>query len=148
MSARKRRHYISMLKSSDGVLHWNHDDKQQILQNYYENLLGKKVRRTWNLQWPNIQLTQLPQLPGLELDRPFSEIEIEQAIRSLPNEKASGPDGFTNDFYKACWQIIKVDVFNAFHAFHMQHCGTLESLNCAQVVLIPKVEVATEPKDF
>jgi hypothetical protein len=148
MSARKRRHYIPMLKSSDGGLHWNHDAKQQILQDYYENLLGKKVRRTLSLQWPSLQMTQLQQLPGMELDRPFSESELEQAIKNLPNEKAPGPDGFTNDFYKACWQIIKVDVLNAFHAFHMQHYGTLECLNSAQVVLIPKVEVATEPKDF
>jgi hypothetical protein len=69
-------------------------------------------------------------------------------VRSLPNEKAPGPDVFTNDFYKSCWQIIKAEVLNAFHAFHMQHCGTMENLNHAQVVLIPKVEVATEPKDF
>jgi hypothetical protein len=148
MSARKRRHYIPMLKSSDGGLHWNHDAKQQIQQDYYENLLGRKVRRTLSLQWPSLQMTQLQQLPGMELDRPFSESELEQAIKNLPNEKAPGPDGFTNDFYKACWQIIKVDVLNAFHAFHMQHYGTLECLNSAQVVLIPKVEVATEPKDF
>jgi hypothetical protein len=148
MSARKRRQYIPVLKSSEGALHWNHNDKQQILQNYFQNLLGKKVRRSRNLQWPSLQLATLQQIPGLELDRPFTESEIEHAVRSLPNEKAPGPDGFTNDFYKSCWQIIKAEVLNAFHAFHMQHYGTMENLNRAQVVLIPKVEVATEPKDF
>jgi hypothetical protein len=30
----------------------------------------------------------------------------------------------------------------------MHHCGALEHLNSAQVVLILKVEIANEPKDF
>ena len=59
-----------------------------------------------------------------------------------------GPDGFTSDFYKHCWEIIKPDVLAAFHAFYIHHNGALEHLNRAQVVLIPKKEIATEPKDF
>jgi hypothetical protein len=82
------------------------------------------------------------------LDRPFTHSEIEQAIKELPNEKATGPDGFTNYFYKHCWHIIKDDVLSAFEAVHAHHCGALEQLNGARVVLIPKVEVSTEPKDF
>lgn len=90
----------------------------------------------------------MQQLPGLELDRPLTESEIEHAVKGLPNEKAPGPDGFTNDFYKQCWDIIKIDILMAFNAFHMHHNGALEHLNRAQVVLLPKIEVATEPKDF
>jgi hypothetical protein len=131
MSARKRRQYIPMLKNQTGALLWNHDDKQDILQNYFENLMGKKVHRTRNFRWADLGINTLQQLPGLELDRPFTEAEIEQAVNSLPNEKAPGPDGFTNDFYKACWNIIKHDVISAFHAFYIQHTGALEQLNRA-----------------
>ena len=88
------------------------------------------------------------QLPSLELDRPFTENEIQQAIKDLPSEKALGPDGFTSDFYKHCWEIIKPDVLSAFHAFYIHHNGALEHLNRAQVVLILKTEIATKPKDF
>jgi hypothetical protein len=88
------------------------------------------------------------QLPGIELDRPFTLTEVEQAIKCLPNDKAPRPDGFTNDFYKRCWHIIKVDVMRAFHVFRLHRCGALGQLNSAQVVLIPKTEVASEPKDF
>ena len=42
------------------------------------------------------------QLPSLELDRPFTENEIQQAIKDLPSEKVPGPDDFTSDFYKNC----------------------------------------------
>jgi len=103
-----------MLRDSDGSVVWDHDGKQQIMQSFFENLLGKKVTRTRNLNWPQIQPKTLQQIPGLELDREFTEGEIEQAVQSLPNEKAPGPDGFTNDFYKSCWPIIKHDVLSAF----------------------------------
>lgn len=36
----------------------------------------------------------------------------------------------------------------AFDAFHLHQCVALGQLNSAQVVLIPKTEVASEPKDF
>jgi hypothetical protein len=123
MSARKRRKYIASLKKQDGSLVWNHCEKQQVLHDYFQSLVGKKVNRSRTFNWGNLQLRALQQLPGLELDRPFTHSEIEQAIKELPNEKASGPDGFTNDFYKHCWHIIKDDVLSAFEAVHAHHCG-------------------------
>ena len=93
-------------------------------------------------------MPRLQELPGLELDRPFGENEIELAIKSLPSGKAPEPDDLTSDFYKHFWAIIKPDILSAFHSIHIQHFAYLEQLNRAQVVLIPKVEVATGPKDF
>ena len=127
---------------------WSNNDKQQVLQEYFENLIGKKVKRQHTLQWQHLQINTIQQSTGLELDRPFTKDELDQAVRCLPSEKAPGPDGFTNDFYKNCWDIIKLDILNAFYAFFIQHNGALEHLNTAQVVLIPKTETAIEPKDF
>lgn len=31
---------------------------------------------------------------------------------------------------------------------HVHHCGALEHINGAQLVLLPKADVASEPKDF
>jgi mannosylglycoprotein endo-beta-mannosidase len=44
--------------------------------------------------------------------------------------------------------MIKFDVLSAFHSIHSLHCDYLAQINGAQVILIPKVEVAAEPKDF
>jgi len=89
-------------------------------------------------------MSTIQETPGLELDRPFSENEIEQAIMSLPNDRPPGPDGFTNDFYKHCWEIIKPDIVNAFHSIYIHHCGALQYVNSANLVLIPKEDVADE----
>jgi len=76
MVARKRRQYIPSLKKQDGTLVWAHDDKQRVLQDYFQDLIGKKIHRLQTFQWPQLQLNALGQLPGLELDRPFTENEI------------------------------------------------------------------------
>lgn len=148
MATRRRRQYIPSIRKHDGTYVWTHDEKQAVLQEYFENLMGKKEHRTRSMQWSALHISELQQVPGLELDRLFSEQEIEQAVHNLPKGKAPGLDGFTNDFYGSCWEIIKTDLVNAFNAFYIHHNGSLESLNHGQVVLLPKVQVATEPKDF
>jgi hypothetical protein len=37
---------------------------------------------------------------------PFTNQEIDQVVKSLPSNKALGPDGFNTDFVKKCWPII------------------------------------------
>lgn len=39
-------------------------------------------------------MSRIQEIPGLELDRPFFEEEIQKAVMSLPNDRAPGPDGF------------------------------------------------------
>ena len=34
------------------------------------------------------------------LDRPITSTEIETAIRNLPTNKSTGPEGFTAEFYQ------------------------------------------------
>jgi hypothetical protein len=37
------------------------------------------------------------------LIKPIAEEEINQALQEMPNGKAPCPDGFTTEFFKACW---------------------------------------------
>jgi hypothetical protein len=82
------------------------------------------------------------------MDRPFSETEIENTIKMLPVEKAPGPNGFTGSFYKRCWQTIKGDVLEAMNSFYNLQVGPLVHMNGANIVLIPKLEVSEHAKDF
>ena len=56
----------------------------------------------------------------------------------MPSDKAPGPDGFTGIFFKECWDIIKVDVLEAFHQLHAMNGAEFKFLNSANIVLIPK----------
>jgi hypothetical protein len=148
MNARRRRKYIYSLRRHDGTISWNHQEKEEILHGYFSNLMGMKKPRSRTLNWERLDLPNLEELPGLELDRPFTEGEIELALKNLPSGKAPGPDGFTCEFYRHCWDIIKPDILRAFHSVFVLHCDSLPKVNGAQVILIPKVEVAAHPKDF
>jgi hypothetical protein len=50
MSARKRRKYIASLKRQDVTVAWSHDDKHEVLHEYFMNLMGRKIsrQRTFN----------------------------------------------------------------------------------------------------
>jgi exonuclease III len=59
MAARKRRQYIPTLKRLDGSLVWKHEDKQQVVQAYFQKLIGTKECRGHTIRWDNINITQL-----------------------------------------------------------------------------------------
>eukprot|EP00253_Pinus_taeda_P006425 PITA_06425 len=68
-------------------------------------------------------------------------------MRSMPNDKAPRPDGFTINFYKACWSIVKQDVWEVVEDSR-QLRTILKSLNSTFLALIPKVEEAKTPDKF
>ena len=77
-----------------------------------------------------------------------SDLEVLRTIKQMPADKAPGPDGFTGIFFKATWDIIKVDVMRVIHLFGNLHSDNFHWLNSANVVLIPKKEGAECISDF
>eukprot|EP00253_Pinus_taeda_P012046 PITA_12046 len=81
------------------------------------------------------------------LCREISMEEVEEAVRSVPNDKAPGPDGFTINFYKACWNTVKQELWEVVEDSRCS--GTiLKSINSTFLALIPKVEEAKTPDKF
>uniref|UniRef100_A0A453SUF2 Reverse transcriptase domain-containing protein n=1 Tax=Aegilops tauschii subsp. strangulata TaxID=200361 RepID=A0A453SUF2_AEGTS len=65
----------------------------------------------------------------LDLEAHFSEDEIWRAVKSLPMGKAPGPDGFTSEFLRACWDIIKQDICDAFDKLYTMNGRGFQKLN-------------------
>ena len=63
-------------------------------------------------------------------------------------DKSPGPDGFTSAFLKACWGIIKKDIMEAANAFHCLRLNSLQLINSANIILIPKKDGADTVGDF
>ncbi|CAN0921774.1 Transposon TX1 uncharacterized 149 kDa protein [Linum grandiflorum] len=77
----------------------------------------------------------------------FSEEEIYGVVRSCAGDKAPGPDGFSMEFFKRNWSIVKGDVCTAFQEFF--DCASIpHSMNSSFIVLIPKKDAIDDFKDL
>lgn len=59
-------------------------------------------------------------------------------VRETPSDRAPGPDGFSDAFFKAAWNIVGDDVVRVFHAFWDLDFRSLILLNEAMMVLLHK----------
>lgn len=75
-----------------------------------------------------------------DLEHPFIEEEIWQAVKALPRGKAPGPDGFTSEF--------KADICEVFDKFFSLNGRSLERLTEALVTLLPKKPDAFALSDY
>ena len=57
---------------------------------------------------------------------------------SLGSEKAPGPDGFTDHFFKKAWSIVGEEVCQAVKSF-FQSSSLLKEFNSTIITLVPKV---------
>ena len=79
------------------------------------------------------------------LDRPVTLLEVEEAVKDMANGKAPGHDGFTIEFFKACWDLVKQDVWEVVKDSR-RSSSILKSLNSTFIALIRKEEAACTPK--
>lgn len=141
---RQRRNLVTCIKK-DGELVTGHDDIASVVDDYYDGLFGSAPRRGALLLMDQLGL---PRRDLSHLERRFTEEEVEKVVKSMPQDKASGTDGFTNRFYACCWSIIKVDMMRAMDAFYHGDVRGMQAINKACVTLLPKVDGAEELRDY
>lgn len=77
----------------------------------------------------------------------FSPADVKKAFFSLPKNKSGGPDGYSAEFFTACWSIIGPEVTDAILEF-FRSGKLLKQWNAANLVLIPKKPNASHPSEF
>ncbi|XP_021985789.1 uncharacterized protein LOC110881983 [Helianthus annuus] len=73
--------------------------------------------------------------------------EIKQAMFSISENKAPGPDGYTSAFFKHAWDIVGEEVTNAVLDF-FDNGQLLKQINHAILSLIPKKDTADSVLDY
>lgn len=133
-----------MISLGDTLL-TSHEDKALDLTNCYQDLLASTEATTWNFNASDLYPDD-----NLDLSRlvaPFSEADALHAIKAMNINSVPGPDRFGPAWYVASWSAIKNDIMLFLVAFHS---GTIEldRINRVHIVLPPKCDGATTPKDF
>ena len=141
---RKRKSFIAMLQSNERML-TGHEEKAAEILEFYTNLIGTDDMRERTV---DLDALDMPSFDLEALDNPILEEEVWNTIKSLPSDKAPGPDGFTGRFYKVCWPIIKGDLMAAIHSVWGKNFRNLWMLNSAYITLLPKRPDAEHVKDY
>ena len=121
-----------------------HSDKASILWEAFKERLSTSEFHGMHLNLDELLISS-DQLAFL--DEPFTTVEIDQVVQSLPSDKSLGPDGFNTDFIKKAWPIIKFDFYDLCVAF-LEGNICLQSINGSYITLIHKVDGASRATDF
>ncbi|KAL1205178.1 hypothetical protein V5N11_021347 [Cardamine amara subsp. amara] len=79
-------------------------------------------------------------LDAAYLTRVVTEEEIKDVLFAMPGNKASGPDGYTVEFFKEAWMVLKKNFMVAIQSFFEK--GFLpKCINSTILALIPKKTV-------
>ncbi|GJZ46414.1 RNA-directed DNA polymerase, eukaryota, reverse transcriptase zinc-binding domain protein [Tanacetum coccineum] len=73
--------------------------------------------------------------------------EIKSAIFDIDSNKASGPDGFSSEFFKKAWEVVGKDVCLAVKEFFGSG-KILGEINATLIALIPKINTPSKVSDF
>ncbi|WVZ85281.1 hypothetical protein U9M48_032228 [Paspalum notatum var. saurae] len=129
----------------DGLQVAEHESMEQALFTHFQSVFGSEAHRPHGL---NLSELGYSASDLSSLHTPFIEEEVWAAIKDMPSDRATGPDGFTGAFYKATWHTIKPDVMAALDAFHRGNGCGFGTLNNGLIVLLPKKLGASAPSDF
>lgn len=143
-NGRRRRNFIPMLETDSGQLTLQSDKQAEFLR-HFKSSIGTAPARHRSFNWASLGI---PSVDLSALKGEFSEPEIKATVFNLPSGKAPGPDGFTADFFKSCWDIVKADLIATLNQVFSLRAKRWKFLNQAFITLLPKSADASRVKDF
>jgi len=137
--ARLSQNHISELTSSDGTILKGNDQLKGAAETHFHNLLEEEGACCEEITTKYLSNTPLllSREDNAALLKTFSEDEIIKVIWSMEPDKAQGPDGFSIQFYKTCWDTIKSNLVRMIKGFQSK-AKVGGSINSTFLALIPK----------
>lgn len=149
VNARKAINYIHFPTDDNGVRYENHSEIENHCVDYFSNIMGSDIDHRMFQQDDLNLLFDFRCSPEdrLSFTAEFSTQEIKDVFFSLPRNKTSGPDGYSAEFFTACWQVIGPEVTAAVREF-FRSGQMLRQWNATTLILIPKVNNASSATEF
>lgn len=140
---------ISTLKKPDGESTTFRAEMESLLVDYFSDILAELgLDRDPAISEITAFIPRLITAAQNDLlSRPVSMEELSEGLNSMASDTAPGPDGFTINFFKQFWDMLKEDVLQIVESSRIQG-SMLQAFNATFLTLIPKEEGADSPSLF
>ncbi|KAJ9565877.1 hypothetical protein OSB04_001843 [Centaurea solstitialis] len=123
------------------------DEIKRYVADFFRKKFAKTQTHTPSNKLNMRGLKRLSEDGAISLEERFTEEEVWSAIKECGRNKSPGPDGFTIEFVKKFWNIIKYDLLRFFDWFWEE--GNISGgCNASFLTLIPKSENPFGLNDF
>ncbi|KAJ0479496.1 putative RNA-directed DNA polymerase [Helianthus annuus] len=144
----KMRNACSKIHSIQDVhgTQFNGDSVYGALVSHYSAFLGMEAQVDLlpsNVAFPNV----LDQVAASNMVRQVTREEVKNAIFSIGENKAPGPDGYTLAFFKNSWGIVGDEVTKSIVEF-FDNGKLLQQINHTIIALVPKVPTPNSVVDY
>jgi len=141
---------IKEIKCQDGSIVDTQEEIKKEAERFFHDFLAHKPTDYQGI--PVDDLRELMQYRCSEadgdlLEKEITPEEIKEVLFSMPRDKSPGPDGYTVEFLRETWPIVKQDFVIAVQSF-FQYGFIPKGVNTTILALIPKKKTAREMKDY
>ncbi|XP_058733800.1 uncharacterized protein LOC131605468 [Vicia villosa] len=135
LKERYRRKAITSLEVSNGRIEGVVNIKEEVSRHFCEFYKEEDMERPIP---EGLVFNSLEEEEVSWLERGFSEEEVKEAVWSCDGNKSSGPDGFTLEFFKKFWEVIKEDILTFVQDF-FERAKLIKACTSSFITLVPKV---------
>ncbi|XP_074277684.1 uncharacterized protein LOC141601313 [Silene latifolia] len=135
------------ITGGDGINYSTCDGIEKAFLDYYKSLLGTSLP-TVHVHVPTVRTGRVvTEAHNNILLTPVTSAEIKECLFSIPSTKSPGPDGYSIQFFKDSWDVVRDDVIVAVQDF-FTHGKMLKQINTITLTLIPKLSNPVSVLDF
>lgn len=143
---RVRVNRIAALRREDGVVATMQEALESTALEFYSKLFTRQEELDPRPILACVQ-EKVTAAMNEELQKPYTADKVCKALFMMGANKAPGPDGFSAGFYQLHWEVLGPGITEV--VLHFLNGGDLpETVNSTTLVLIPKVKVPQEMKQF
>jgi hypothetical protein len=136
-TTRRNTNRISYLLKEDGTRCEDKEEIKRMAHDFYLNLFSSEPCQRMDAVLETIPC-KVNQITNEDIDKPYSDEEIRDALFQMGPTKAPGPDGFPALFYQRHCDFFKKDICSAVRGF-LQGDQLPDGLCDTNIVLIPKL---------
>ena len=146
IKGKRHRNHINIVYDEEGKRYEGENVPVQFVK-HFEKFLGAKIDTSQIDNTEELFRTQVTQSEAEKMCSVVSIDEIKEALKSIDDSKAPGPDGYTAKFFKSAWPVVGEDLCNAVKEF-FNSGKILGEINATIISLVPKIKTPSKVSDY